>query len=184
MSSFNSVLLLDENHNGLGLFDKMEAHKQALHHLAFSVYIFNPKGQMLLQRRALKKYHSGGCWTNACCSHPTDPAHVPETARRRLRQEMGFDTEIHQLFSFGYRAKLDRGLVEDEWDLVFAGFYSGAIKPDPAEVCDYRFVDLDCLAKDLLAQPEKYSVWFRKSHQAVIEHLRGKGCLQGGKPHA
>ena len=108
--------------------EKMEAHKKGLLHRAFSVFIFNGKGEMLLQQRALNKYHSGGLWTNACCSHPMPGEKTEDAADRRLKEELGFETPLEKIFDFVYKAEFDNGLTEYEFDHVFAGEYEGEIK--------------------------------------------------------
>ena len=117
------MILVNERDEPLGSMEKMEAHRKGALHRAFSVFIFNSRGEMLLQQRALKKYHSGGLWTNACCSHPRPGETNEAAALRRLREEMGFDTSLQQIFSFTYRASFNNGLTEHEYDHVFAGIY-------------------------------------------------------------
>lgn len=157
----DSVVLVNEFDEEIGTMEKMEAHRKALLHRAFSVFIFNAGGEMLLQRRALTKYHSGGLWTNACCSHPRPGEAVGAAATRRLREELGFVTELEPAFSFTYKAPFDNGLTEYEFDHVLTGRYEGAIRPDPDEVCDYCFKSMDEIRSDLVSHPHKYTEWFR-----------------------
>ncbi len=163
------VILVDERDVEIGLEEKMKAHEQALLHRAFSVFIFNLQGEMLLQQRAMSKYHSGGLWTNACCSHPRPHEPVERAAHRRLQEEMGFDCPLHHSFHFIYRAELDRGLTEHELDHVFIGTYHGIISPDPGEVAGYRWMNLDVLKADVMKNPQQYTVWFRIALQEVLE---------------
>jgi isopentenyl-diphosphate Delta-isomerase len=155
------VVLVNEQDEETGTIEKMEAHRKALLHRAFSVFIFNNKGEMLLQQRALGKYHSPGLWTNACCSHPRPGERVEEAANRRLKEEMGIDTALEKAFDFIYRTEFDNGLTEYEFDHVYTGTYSGALRPDNQEVKDYCFRSMEDIEDDLLQRPEKYSAWFK-----------------------
>jgi isopentenyl-diphosphate delta-isomerase len=155
------VILVDEFDNDLGVMEKILAHKNALLHRAFSVFVFNEKGQLLLQRRALTKYHSPGLWTNTCCSHPRPNEITYDAANRRLKEEMGFECELAYQFNFVYKAELDQGLTEHEFDHVFFGIYNGAVNPNAEEVLDYKFVDVQEVLLDMDANPEKYTVWFK-----------------------
>src|SRR4249919_2599143 len=112
------VILVNEQNEAIGTMEKMEAHRKALLHRAFSVFIFNSKGEMLLQQRALNKYHSGGLWTNACCSHPRPGELIEDAATRRLKEELGFETPLKKIFQFTYQASFDNGLTEHEFDHV------------------------------------------------------------------
>ncbi len=163
------VILVDEADNPLGKMEKLEAHRKALLHRAFSVFIFNSRGEMLLQRRAPGKYHSPGLWTNACCSHPRPGEDTHAAANRRLREELGFDTNLGELFAFTYRTEFDNGLTEFEFDHVFAGHYDLDVHPDPAEVSDYSYRPLDKIHDDLLASPDKYTSWFHLAFPMIIE---------------
>lgn len=155
------VVLVDENDRVIGQMEKMQAHVEARLHRAFSVFIFNSQGQMLIHRRAVEKYHSGGLWTNACCSHPHPGETYAEAAHRRLPQEMGFDCEIEERFHFTYCRKLDKGLTENELDHVFTAVYEGEIVANPAEVSEWKYLALDELRQSLIEQPELYTEWFR-----------------------
>src|SRR5947207_11050842 len=128
----SEIILVDENDNAIGTIEKMEAHHKGLMHRAFSIFIFNDKGEMLLQKRAEKKYHSGGLWTNACCSHPQPGEDTMESANKRLREEMGFNTALHKPFTFIDKAPFENGLTEQEYDPVFVGSFNGLIKPNTA----------------------------------------------------
>src|SRR5258708_5798594 len=119
--------------------EKLEVHQKGLLHRAFSIFIFNRKGEMLLQQRALNKYHNGGLWTNACCSHPAPGEKTLTAATRRLKEEMGFTTALEKAFDFTYKVSFENGLTENEFDHVFTGRYEGSIEPNPDEVKDYCF---------------------------------------------
>jgi isopentenyl-diphosphate delta-isomerase len=167
MIAEKEVILVNEQDEPVGTMEKMDAHRKGVLHRAFSVFIFNSKGEMLIQQRALTKYHSGGLWTNACCSHPAPGESTIEAAARRLREEMGFSTPIHKLYDFVYRAEFANGLTEHEFDHVFTGLYDGVIKPDRGEVNDYCFMSLDAIESSLLSHPQKYTAWFRISFPKV-----------------
>tara|TARA_B110000305_G_scaffold178714_1_gene197964 strand:- start:3937 stop:4452 length:516 start_codon:yes stop_codon:yes gene_type:complete len=155
------VILVDDNDNQLGLMEKIEAHEKALLHRAFSVFILNDNKQLLLQKRALNKYHSPGLWTNTCCSHPRDGESVIDAGIRRLDEEMGFKTQLNNLFSFVYKSRLDNGLTEHEYDHVLLGKYNKDPLINELEVCDWKWVDLDALSNDLVINPKSYTVWFK-----------------------
>jgi isopentenyl-diphosphate delta-isomerase len=166
------VILVDETDTPLGKMEKMEAHKKALLHRAFSVFIFNSKGEMLLQRRASGKYHSPGLWTNACCSHPRPGEETHSAALRRLKEELGITTTLTKLFDFTYRSAYDNGLTEFEFDHVFAGVYDDRdIRPDPAEVSDFCFRSSGDIQVDLQRSPAKYTSWFHLAFPLVSEKM-------------
>ncbi len=162
------VVLVDEDDNQLGLMEKMEAHEKGLLHRAFSVFLFNSKGEMLLQQRAISKYHSGGLWTNACCSHPRDGEKTIDAAHRRLEEEMGFDCDIEKAFHFIYKSELDNDLTEHELDHVFIGEYEGVINPNPEEVESYKYISVSDLVKDVEDNPADYTEWFKICLEEVI----------------
>lgn len=166
------VILVDENDNQIGLMEKMEAHEKGLLHRAFSVFIFNTKGEMLLHQRAISKYHSGGLWTNACCSHPRDNEATIDAAHRRLGEEMGFDCEIKEEFHFTYKSALDSGLTEHELDHVYIGEYEGEINPNPEEVESYKYISIPALTKDMEESPEKYTEWFKICLEEVLKRVK------------
>ncbi|MGI8952834.1 MAG: isopentenyl-diphosphate Delta-isomerase [Chitinophagaceae bacterium] len=163
------VILVNEKDEQLGVMEKMEAHKKALLHRAFSVFILNEKGEMLLQQRALHKYHSGGLWTNACCSHPRPGEQIDKAAQRRLLEEMGIETLLHKVFNFTYKASFENGLTEHEFDHVFIGKYNGAIKPDVNEIKDYCFKKIKDIQLSLQSHPHKYTHWFQVAFPKVAE---------------
>ncbi|TDX00074.1 isopentenyl-diphosphate Delta-isomerase [Dinghuibacter silviterrae] len=162
------VVLVDELDREVGVMEKLEAHRKALLHRAFSVFIFNARGAMLLQKRAAGKYHSGGLWTNACCSHPAPGETVLEAGERRLREELGFSTPLTKAFDFIYKTAFDNGLTEYEFDHVFIGVYDGPVWPDPTEVDDYQWVGLEELKTDLDVRPGNYTEWFKIALQAFL----------------
>jgi len=155
------VILVDEQDQPVGSMEKMEVHQKALLHRAFSIFIFNSRGEMLLHKRADKKYHSGGLWTNACCSHPRPGEDTLAAAEKRLREEMGIVTPLTKAFDFVYRADFDNGLTEYEFDHVFAGTYNGEIFPDGEEVSDYCFKTIDEIKSSIQSHPQKYTEWFK-----------------------
>jgi len=155
------VILVDEFDNALGTMEKMEAHQKGVLHRAYSVLVFSSKGEMLLQKRAAGKYHSAGLWTNTCCSHPGPSESIEESARRRVRYEMGIDVQPEFAFKFTYRASLDNNLIEHELDHVFTATFDGEPHVNPAEVSDWQYVDLPALRTDIAANPAKYTSWFK-----------------------
>jgi isopentenyl-diphosphate delta-isomerase len=155
------VVLVDENDAQVGTLEKQRAHLEGRLHRALSVFVMNSRGEMLLQRRAAGKYHSGGLWTNTCCSHPRPGEPVDEAARRRLREEMGIDVELVPLFEFTYRAPVGPGLVEHEYDHVFAGRYDGEPVPSVDEVDGWDWVPVRDLARRVNDDPEAFTPWFR-----------------------
>lgn len=167
------VILVDEQDRELGTQEKIRAHRDASLHRAFSVFLLNSAGEMLLQRRAAGKYHSGGLWTNACCSHPRPGESTPAAAARRLREEMGIACPLEEAFAFLYRAELDGGLSEHEYDHVFLGRTDALPVPDEAEVEGWRWVDTRELVDDLRERPERYTAWFR----IAIEEMLERGLL-------
>ncbi len=175
---FNEVVLVNSEDQDLGTMEKLEAHHKGLLHRAFSVFIFNDEGEMLIQRRADSKYHSAGVWSNACCSHPAKNEPLEEAAKRRLKEEIFIETEVKPLFSFEYRAELSRNLVEHELDHVLIGFCNSFEKLNPEEVSEMKFVELDELRSDIDQNPENYSAWFNiimNSHwDKFIPHLKQK----------
>jgi isopentenyl-diphosphate delta-isomerase len=149
--------------------EKMEAHENAVLHRAFSVFIFSNTGDMLLQQRAVTKYHSAGLWTNACCSHPRPGEDTHAAAKRRLMEELGFETDLDKIFEFTYRAGFDNGLTEHEFDHVFAGRYNGAINPDVREVGNYTYKPMHEIENNLQAHPQKYTAWFHIAFPKIKE---------------
>jgi isopentenyl-diphosphate Delta-isomerase len=155
------VILVDEHDVQTGIMEKIAVHQKALLHRAFSVFIFNKKGEVLLHKRAHKKYHSGGLWTNACCSHPQPGEETIMAAQMRLREEMGFNTELKKAFDFIYKAPFDNGLTEHEFDHVYIGCYDGNIVPNEEEVSDYCFKSFEEIKNSIRSHPQKYTEWFK-----------------------
>lgn len=164
------VVLVDEKDTPLGEMDKLEAHRKALLHRAVSVFVFNSEGKLLLQRRALGKYHSPGLWTNTACTHPHPGESNEEAVIRRLKQEMGISVDsVRKMFDFIYKEPLENGLTEHELDHVFVGFSDERPVCNLEEVCDFDYVDVDELLKRVKSNSNDYTVWFR----AIIERVVG-----------
>jgi len=162
------VVLVNEQDEAIGIEDKTRAHLLGALHRAFSVFIVNAAGQLLVQKRALTKYHSRGLWSNTCCGHPRPDEAIEKASRRRLREEMGFDSHLSKLFDFVYRANLEDGLIENEYDHVLVGWFEGAPEPDLTEIAEWRWVDLATLSADLKEHPESYTCWFRISFDQFL----------------
>jgi isopentenyl-diphosphate delta-isomerase len=167
-----TVILVDHNDREVGGAEKLQAHREGSLHRAFSVFVFNSRGELLLQQRARAKYHSGGLWTNTCCSHPRLGEGTEEAAHRRLVEEMGFDCELEEAFHFTYRVEFGDGLVEHEFDHVFLGRFDGAPTPDPQEVGDWKWADTEALEKDLGENPGRYAHWFKLALPQVLSRVR------------
>ena len=169
------VILVNEADQPIGQMEKMEAHQLGLMHRAFSVFIFNKAGEMLLQQRALVKYHSAGLWTNACCSHPRPGEKTDQAAQRRLFEELGFTTALTEIFDFTYTAGFENGLIENEYDHVFTGLNETPVNPEPSEVMNIAWRSLEWIGEDLKLHPRKYTAWFHiafpKIRHWAREHL-------------
>jgi len=157
----SDVILVDENDVAIGQMNKIEAHEKGLLHRAFSVFIFNDKNELLLQKRAMFKYHSASLWSNTCCSHPEVGESIEDSSARRLQEEMGFTTELQFFKSFIYKSELGNGLWEHEFDHVLIGFYNAAPVPDSAEVSRWKYIDLTELEKDMSENPSHYTAWLK-----------------------
>jgi len=168
------VILVDENDNEIGLMEKIEAHRQALLHRAFSVFIFNSKGDILLHQRSLKKYHCGGLWTNACCSHPRKGEATIDAAKRRLKEEMGIETTLEKAFDFIYKAEFNNGLTEYEFDHVFVGYHDGEVDPDYDEVEEFAWVTMDRMKESTTQRSHFYTPWFLIAYPKVQVWLASK----------
>lgn len=165
------VILVDTSDRQIGTAEKLQAHRDGLLHRAFSIFVLNSQGQLLLQKRAKHKYHSGGLWTNTCCSHPRNEETTLLAAHRRLQEEMGFDCELRELFSFVYQAKLDNELTEYEFDHVFVGYSDRQPILNPEEAEDWQWIDLKVLQADIREQPESYTYWLRDCYDRFISAL-------------
>jgi isopentenyl-diphosphate delta-isomerase len=165
------VILIDQHDQQTGLMPKLEAHQKGLLHRAFSVFIFNSKGEMLLQQRAFGKYHSEGLWSNTCCSHPLPDEKTAHAASRRLLEEMGMEVPIQFLYSFLYKSELDKGLTEHELDHVFWGISDQSPELNPREVANYRYMKPQELAADLKANPGNYTEWLKICFEDVMNRI-------------
>jgi isopentenyl-diphosphate delta-isomerase len=164
------VILVDTENRQVGTMEKMEVHRKGLLHRAFSIFIFNTKGEMLIHQRADSKYHCGGLWTNAVCSHPRPGEAHEEALRRKMIQEMGFYTEVKKAFDFSYRAILENGLIEHEYDEVFFGIYEGKLEPNPSEVQQYRYMSLNEIRDEVRNRPETFTPWFKLLFERMSEY--------------
>ncbi|NNC45236.1 MAG: isopentenyl-diphosphate Delta-isomerase [Winogradskyella sp.] len=165
------VILVDENDNPIGLMPKLEAHEKAVLHRAFSVFIFNANNELMLQQRALHKYHSPGLWTNTCCSHQRVGESNIEAGQRRLQEEMGFVTPLTEKTSFIYKAPFDNGLTEHELDHIMVGTYNGEPKINKDEVADWKWMSLDAIKDDINAKPNNYTAWFKIIFQKFYKFI-------------
>ena len=162
------VILVDTEDNEVGVMEKMQVHQLGLLHRAFSIFIFNGYGEMLLQQRADQKYHNGGLWTNTCCSHPFPGETTLVAAQRRLRQEMGFSADLRKLFDFTYKATFENGLTEHEFDHVFIGKYDGVINPDPLEVKSFSYRNINLITSQVESSPNEFTPWFRIAFPRLV----------------
>jgi isopentenyl-diphosphate delta-isomerase len=171
------VILVNEADEAIGAMEKIEAHQKALLHRAISVFVFNKNGELLLQQRALEKYHSAGLWTNTCCSHPEPGEETLAAAERRLKEEMGFKTPLRHAFTFTYLSDFDNGLTEHEVDHVFTGFYDGSIIPNSEEVAAFKFISMDQLQQLIKNDPQEFTTWFKIAVPLLQEYLATKENL-------
>jgi isopentenyl-diphosphate delta-isomerase len=155
------VILVNEQDEAIGVMEKMEAHQKGLLHRAFSVFIFDSKGRILLQQRSSSKYHGGLLWANACCSHPGPGEELETAVQRRLAEELGFTTPVQKIFSVTYQAPVENSLIEHEYDHVFAGEYEGIINPSATEVADYSYQDMHEVKTAIESHPAKFTSWFK-----------------------
>lgn len=170
------VILVDDENNEVGTMEKMEAHEKGVLHRAFSIFIFNSTGEMLLHRRANEKYHCGGMWTNAVCSHPRPDEGQSDALRRKMLQEMGFFTEVKKAFDHTYKANLDNGLIEHEYDEVFYGIYEGPLSPNPEEVQAYRYTSIAEIREELQVKPEIFTPWFIQIFEPMAQYYSFLHC--------
>lgn len=170
------VILVNENDEAIGVEEKLKTHLLGALHRAFSVFIFNSGGQLLLQKRAGTKYHSGGLWSNTCCGHPRPGESIEGASRRRLYEEMGFDCELKEVFDFIYRAELDDGLFEHEYDHVLVGGFDGEPNPNRDEVDDWKWVSLPELRLDMRRTPDAFTYWFKLTLGPLYGYIEGTGA--------
>ncbi len=160
------VVLVDDKDNPIGTMEKLEAHQKGVLHRAFSILLFNSKGELLLQKRAKTKYHSAGLWTNTCCSHPLPGESMADATRRKLKQEMGIDLRPEFVYKFIYKVNLDGNLVEHEYDHVFIGTFEGTPMINKEEVEEWKYSKLSFLRADIRKNPEVYTFWFK----LIVDH--------------
>ena len=165
------VILVNENDVQIGLMPKLEAHEKAVLHRAFSVFVFNSKNELMLQQRALHKYHSPGLWTNTCCSHQRDGESNIEAGTRRLQEEMGFVTDLEETTSFIYKAPFDNGLTEHELDHIMVGHYEESPEISKDEVADWKWMPLEDVKTDIKDNPQEYTAWFKIIFEKFYEHI-------------
>lgn len=161
MTEKEYVILVNPADEKVGLMEKLEAHQKALLHRAFSVFVFNDDNELMLQQRALTKYHSPGLWTNTCCSHQRDGESNIEAGTRRLQEEMGFVTPLKETISFIYKAPFDNGLTEHELDHILVGNYNEAPIINPNEVANWKWMPLESVKTDIQSNPQLYTEWFK-----------------------
>jgi isopentenyl-diphosphate delta-isomerase len=166
------IILVDKKDREIGTGEKLEVHKSGKLHRAFSIFVFNRKGELLLQKRAKGKYHSGGLWSNTCCSHPRAGEKLEKAVHRRLKQEMGFDCSLKEIFSFVYKVKFENGLYEHELDHVFIGNYGRKPEPDPEEAEGWKWISLNELKKDIQKNPGNYTYWLKVSLDKLDSYMK------------
>ena len=155
------VILVDKKNRKIGVEEKIKAHKEGKLHRAFSIFIFNSKGELLIQQRAKTKYHSGGLWSNTVCSHPKPNETYQQAVHRRLKEEMGFDCKLKKLFCFIYNIGFHNSLIENEYDCVFIGKFNGKPRLNLKEVMNYKWISVRNLKKDIIKNPDKYTIWLK-----------------------
>lgn len=157
----NQIILVDKNNSVIGIEDKLIAHKEALLHRAFSIFIFNDKEELLIQRRALGKYHTPGLWSNTCCSHQKAGETTIEAANNRLKEEMGFNCELMEVYSLIYKIKLNLKLWEHEFDHILIGYYNGEVFPNSKEVSEYKWIRFETLKSEIILNNKIFTPWFK-----------------------
>ena len=165
------VILVDTNDNPIGLMNKLEAHEKAVLHRAFSVFILNDKNELMLQQRAHLKYHSPLLWTNTCCSHQRENETNIQAGTRRLREEMGFETELKEMFHFIYKAPFDNGLTEHELDHVMLGNYNDTPFINKDEVESWKWMKIEDVKNDMITNPDQYTIWFKIIFEEFYHHF-------------
>ncbi len=176
------IVIVNNDDCEIGVGDKMLVHLHGILHRAFSVFVINSNGQLMLQQRAFGKYHSAGLWTNTCCSHALPNMDFEEVIHQRLFEEMGFDCNIQWLFKFQYQVRFDNGLSENEIDHIYVGFYDGEPQPLADEVCNWAWVDLKHLSEDIVKQPHKYTYWFRIVFEQFVSEYNKHCSANLSKP--
>ncbi len=166
-----SIILVDDNDKQIGVGEKMDVHQKGLLHRAFSVLVFNEKGELLIQRRAFDKYHCGGLWANTCCSHPFPNEETLDAAHRRLTEEMGFDCKLEEKFVFQYRAEFENNLIENEIDHVFFGIWNGTPQLNLEEVSEYQWISVENLSKEIEKTPQSFAPWFLILYKKIESQL-------------
>ena len=156
-----NVILVDKNDTQIGLMSKLDAHKKGVLHRAFSVFVLNNNNEIMLQKRAYNKYHSGGLWTNTCCSHQREGENSIEAGKRRLFEEMGFETELKIITSFIYKVEFENGLTEHELDYLLIGKYLKSPVINKQEVADWKWMKVELIADDIKLNPNNYTSWFK-----------------------
>ena len=156
-----NVILVDKNDTQIGLMSKLDAHKKGILHRAFSVFVLNNNNEIMLQKRAYNKYHSGGLWTNTCCSHQREGENSIEAGKRRLLEEMGFETELKIITSFIYKVEFENGLTEHELDYLLIGKYLKSPVINKQEVADWKWMKVELIADDIKLNPKNYTSWFK-----------------------
>lgn len=175
------IALVDKEDRIIAYEDKLKVHREAMLHRAFSVVVINSKGQWLIQRRALQKYHSGGTWTNACCSHLQKGQSMQDAVRSRLMAEMGIEAHPQFVHSFHYRAEFENGLTENEMDHVYLVRWDGEPTPDPREVMDWKWCDPAEIEKALGEHPEDFSAWFPMVYELLVREASDQNHSEGRK---
>ena len=168
------VILVDVNDNPIGIMSKMEAHEKALLHRAFSVFILNKKGELMLQQRAMHKYHSPGLWTNTCCSHQREDEENVLAGKRRLKEEMGFTTHLEEIFSFIYKAPFENGLTEHELDYILLGYFDGSPIINTNEVATWKWMSLEQIKNSIKNNPQHFTVWFKIIFDRFYKYINTK----------
>lgn len=177
-TKMNEIILVDTDGKQTGSMEKMEAHRKGILHRAFSIFIINSQGNLLLQQRADKKYHSGGLWSNTCCSHPAPGESLIQAAHRRLNEELGFECGLREVFAFTYKSNVGAGLIEHEYDHILVGLYDGSVHPNPEEVQAWKWISLHDLSTDISAVPHLYTDWLKLIFKLRFPELtKGIECL-------
>ena len=164
-----NVILVNKKDEEIGVEEKLKAHQLGKLHRAFSIFVFNSQGQLMLQKRALAKYHCGGLWSNTCCSHPRPGENLKSAAHRRLKEEMGFDCGLKEIHSFIYKIEFPNKLIEHEYDHILVGGYNNEPIINPEEAEDWQWIDIPSLKKDIDKNPEKYTYWFKIALEKVVK---------------